>query len=268
MNPSCTLISAFYDFPKKKASNANYDIWIKNFLENTDAYMVLFTDSENTANYLANYRKSFQDKTKIYVENLESLYCYQYYDYWTKDLNRDHEKAYHNQNLYIIWNEKTMFMQKAFERNNFNTEFYAWIDIGMVRNPEYIKLLQSFPSSKRLQTLKKDKVYVMLINNFIPDEFSAKVPSETFRFKDRIGGGMILCSKEMIPKWTKEYYAMLAEFMQADLFAGKDQSIMANIFVKNNSDLIELVMARDLSVMDNIWFYMLYFLSDYYMYND
>lgn len=267
-SPTCTLVTAFYDFPKKKASNSSYDTWIKNFLENTDAYMVIYTDSELTADYLAGYRKNFQDKTKIYVECLKDLYCYKYYDYWTKDLARDHEKAYHNQHLYIIWNEKTMFMQKAYDRNPFNTDFYAWIDIGMVRKTEYIKLLQSFPSSKRLQTLKKDKVYVMLINRFMIDELSQQVPTETFRFKDRIGGGMILCSKEMIPIWTKEYYGMMDEFMKADLFAGKDQSIMANIFLKYRTDLMILVVARDLNVMDNIWFYMLYFLSDYYTYND
>jgi hypothetical protein len=263
-----TLVTAFYDFPKKKSSNSNYDIWIKNFLENTDAYMVIFTDSELTADYLASYRRKFQDKTKIYVEYLRDLHCYQYYDYWTKDLERDHEKAYHNQHLYIIWNEKTMFMQKAYDRNPFNTDFYAWIDIGMVRKTQYIKLLQSFPSSNRLQTLKKDKVYVMLINKFNTYELSVNFPSECFRYTNRIGGGMILCSKEMIPRWTEEYYKMLEEFMKADMFAGKDQSIMGNLFVKYRSDLMQLVSARDFNHMDDIWFYMLYYLSDYYTYDD
>jgi hypothetical protein len=264
----CTLITAFYNFPKKKTSNSNYDIWIKNFLENTDAYLVIFTDSQETASYLAKYRENFAEKTKIYVEEVEKLHCSLYYNYWTKDLERDHEKTYHNQNLYTIWNEKTMFMYKTYKMNPFNTEFYAWIDIGMVRKLEYIKLLQSFPSSNRLQKLKKDKVYVMLINQFTNDELNTTVPSESFRYKDRIGGGMILCNKNMVEKWTKEYYTMLSEFMRADLFAGKDQSIMANLYVKYRSNLIELVVAKDFNVIDNIWFYMLYFLSDYYKYND
>lgn len=265
---TCTLVSAFYNFPKKKTTNDNYDIWIKNFLENTDAYMVIYTDSQETAEYLHKYRINFAEKTKIYIQDVKELYCYQFYDYWTKDLNRDHEKAYHNQNLYIIWNEKTMFMYKTFLANPFNTDFYAWIDIGMVRKIDYIKLLQSFPSSKRLEKLKKDKVYILLINLFTTQEINSAVPSEIFRYKDRVGGGMILCHKNMIEKWTNEYYNMLNSFMENDLFAGKDQSIMANIFVKYRQELIELVIAKDLNVMDNIWFYMLYFLSDYYKYDD
>lgn len=261
-----TLVTAFYNFPKKKTSNSNYDSWIKNFLENTDAYLVIFTDSVETATYLMKYRENFIEKTKIYIEEPEKLHCFKYYDYWTKDLERDHEKAYHNQNLYIIWNEKTMFMYKTYKMNPFNTDYYAWVDIGMVRKTEYIKILQSFPSSNRLQSLKQNKVYVMLINPFTSDELDVTIPSETFRYKDRIGGGMILCHKNMVETWTNEYYTMLNEFMNSDLFAGKDQSIMANLYINHRSNLIELVVAKDFNVMDNIWFYMLYFLSDYYKY--
>lgn len=263
----CTIVTAFYNFPKKKSSNLQYDRWIKNFLENTNAYMVIFTDSHETAGYLWGYRQKFIEKTKVLIEKLEDLSCYQYYDYWSRDLARDHEKAYHNENLYIIWNEKTMFMYKAYILNYFDTEFYAWTDIGMVREDRYIKLLESFPSSKRLAKLQKNKVYILLINHFTNEEMTTVTPTETFRFKDRIGGGMILCNRHILEKWTQEYYKMMKNFMEADMFAGKDQSIMANLVLKYKTEFIEIVVAKpaDYRVMDNIWFHMLYFLSDYYI---
>jgi len=264
---TCTLVTAFYNFSHKKHSNNNYATWIKNFLENTNAFMVIYTDSNETAQFLAQYRKNFVEKTKIIVEDVKHLYCHQYYDYWTKDLQRDHEKSYHNQELYIIWNEKTMFMYKAYILNYFKTDFYAWVDIGMVREQRYLELLESFPSPNRLASLKKDKAYILLIQAFTHEEINVQTPSEIFRYKDRIGGGMILCHQDVIEKWTSEYYKMMRSFMEADMFAGKDQSIMANLFVKYKSDLIEIVIPKpiDFTVMDNVWFHMLYFLSDKYI---
>ena len=158
-------------------------------------------------------------------------------------------------------------MFKAYILNHFNTDFYAWVDIGMIRETRYIKLLESFPSANRLATLKKDKAYILLIQHFTQEELHIQAPSEVFRYKDRIGGGMILCHRDIIERWTAEYYKMMKCFMEADLFAGKDQSIMANLFIKYRSDLIELVVPkpRDFTVMDNVWFHMIYFLSDYYI---
>lgn len=265
----CTLVTAFYDFRFKKHTNENYDIWIRNFLENTDSYMVIYTDSDETANYLLQYRKQFLQKTKIIVEPLDKLYCYQptYQEYWLKDYRRDHENTYHNPYLYIIWNEKSMFMFKTYVLNPFKTDFYAWVDIGMVREPKYIELLKTFPSAKRLATLNKKKAYVLSIEPFTETELKESVPSESFRHKNRIGGGMIICSKIILDRWVQEYYNMLQKFVEHDLFAGKDQSIMANLYLQFKDDLLELVVPKkeDFTIMDNKWFYMLYFLSDKYI---
>ena len=120
--------------------------------------MVIYTDSQESADIISKFRENFKDITKIIIEPFQNLYCAKFQNYWDKDLYRDHEMSYHNQMLYVIWNEKTMFMYKTYKMNPFNTEYYAWIDIGMVRNQNYIKFLHNFPSKKRIEQLDKSKV--------------------------------------------------------------------------------------------------------------
>ena len=45
----CTLVTAFYDFEKKKNSSDKYYEWMANFLPHSDAYMVIFTDEKNSS---------------------------------------------------------------------------------------------------------------------------------------------------------------------------------------------------------------------------
>lgn len=265
---SCTLVTAFYNFPAKKYHTNNYLVWMKAFLENTNNNMIIYTDSQESADIISKFRENFKDITKIIIEPFQNLYCAKFQNYWDKDLYRDHERSYHNQMLYIIWNEKTMFMYKTYKMNPFNTEYYAWIDIGMVRNQNYIKFLHNFPSKKRIEQLDKSKVYLVVINKFTENELNSVVPSETFRYVDRLGAGMIMCHIDIIEKWKTEYYNMLELFMNNNLFSGKDQSIINSLYIKHKNKFIELVDTDDLTQIDNKWFYMLYFLSDYYISNN
>ncbi len=261
----CTIVTAFYNFPAKKYHTNNYLMWMKAFLENTNTYMVIYTDSQESCNIISDFRKQFIEKTKIIIEPFQNLYCAKYQNYWDKDLQRDHERSYHNQMLYVIWNEKTMFMYKTYKMNPFNTEYFAWMDIGMVRNKEYIKFLNNFPSSKRLEEINKNKVHLVVINEFTNEELYSSVPSEIFRYVDRLGAGMILCHIDIIERWKNEYYDMLNMFMNNNLFSGKDQSIVNSLYIKYKDEFIELVSTNDLRQIDNKWFYMLYFLSDYFV---
>ena len=40
----------------------------------------------------------------------------------------------HNRDLYTVWNEKTNFLKIAAEENQFNSEYFLWLDIGAVRH--------------------------------------------------------------------------------------------------------------------------------------
>lgn len=260
MTDECTIVTAFYDFPKKKHTSNSYIQWINNFLPVVDSYIVIFTDSKSYE-LLHSLRKNFLNKTVILIVPLEDLFCYKFIKYWENDYIRDHEKVHHPY-LYIIWNEKSMFMQKAMEMNPFNTDFYAWVDIGMVREKEYIPYINKFPNKEIMKTLKKDKIYLLNINKFNEQDLSFNGATELFRYKNdvRTGGGVILGHKNIIPTWTKEFYTMMVEFINNNFFAGKDQSIMSCIYLKNRDNLIELIKPEICPI--NHWFYLLYYFGN------
>lgn len=256
MTDECTIVTAYYEFPKKKHTSNSYFDWITNFLPNVDSYMIIFTD-QASYDKLHKLREKLLDKTVILIVPFENLFCYKFIDYWNKDYARDHERIHHPY-LYIIWNEKTMFMHKAMELNPFNTDFYAWTDIGMVREKSYIPHISKYPNKEIMKTLKKDKVYLLNVHPFNTHDLQHTGPTELFRYKNevRTGGGVILAHKNIIPIWSKEFYKMMAEFMQNNFFAGKDQSIMSCVYLRHRENLIELVKHEPCPL--NFWFYMLY----------
>jgi hypothetical protein len=256
----CTLVTAYFEFPIKKFSSNTYLNWINNFLPNTNAYMVIFTD-EQSYDTIYNLRKNHIDRTKIITLTLSDFYCYKYMYYWNKDHIRDHEKAYHHQYLYMIWSEKSNFIKLSIELNPFDTEFYMWCDIGMIRDVNCIKYISNFPNKEVIKDLKKDKVYLLNITEFTEEDLKINDATEIFRYQNnsvRIGGGGIFGNVASLKIWIRLYYEMLDEFIKRDYFAGKDQSIMTCVYLKNK-DLIELVKHKPCPF--NHWFYMIYYLS-------
>lgn len=261
----CTVVTAYYDFSKKKHSSNTYYKWMKTFLS-LPCKMIIYVGSQDIYDIVKTYRSSFESSTKVILLPLEELYCYQMMDYWEKDYTRDHEK-YHSPLLYIIWNEKTAFLKKAKDANPFETEFFCWADIGMVREEFYLQHIRNFPSKQMLNICDKKKVHLLSINPFTDEEYSTVTDaSNCFRYyKDRIGGGVILCHCDIVDEWYDLYYKMLHRFMELNLFAGKDQSIMNCLYLclcMKNINFVNLISPIK-SPIDN-WFYMLHYLSDSY----
>jgi hypothetical protein len=253
---SCTIVTAFYNFEKKKHSLGNYIYWINNFLPNVDSNMVIFTD-ENCKEFLLNARKNHINKTKIVICPITDFYTYKYLEHWNRDLNRDHEK-YHSIELYMIWNEKSMFIKKAIDMNPFESEYYCWSDIGMIRHPSYIPYIKNYPNGRN--DIKDDKIYLLNVAyKFNENDFKfIEMASERYRhISSCIGGGVIFGHKIVCVKWVNKYYEMLDEFVKNDYFAGKDQSLMACVYVKN-VDMIELIKPIPTPFNDD-WFYLVYY---------
>lgn len=261
MGESTTIVTAFFDFPEKKHTSQRYIEWMKNFLPNTSAPMVIYTD-EGSYDMIQTLRSAHADSTIIIKTRIEDFHCYKMLDYWNRDLTRDHERGYHNTALYMIWNEKSMFIKRAMDSNYFSTEYFMWCDIGMVREERHIKHLTGFPSTEFIRTLQ-NRVYLLSMGDFTEEELKMSGATDIFRYKNKIGGGVIFGHRDVLKVWVHEYYKMLDEFMKNDCFAGKDQSVMACVYLKNR-DLIHLVRPRP-SPFDSPygpWFYMLYFFGN------
>jgi len=253
-----TIVTAYLEIPKKKFTSNTYLKWIINYMNLIkETPIIIYTNSDIIKKLILNIRKNYLSKTKIVTININDLYCYKYIDYFNKDYNRDPEK-YHDPLLYLIWNNKTAFLYDAFKNNYFNTELYAWTDIGMIRNQEiYNKLLNNFPN-KNLK-IELNKIYLLEVEKFNNTELKHNSDIPYIFNNNRCGGGVILCSKHILEKWFNIYYNMLDIFIKYNIFAGKDQNILNNIYLKYKDDLITLVEPIDPPF--DIWFYMLYFLS-------
>ena len=107
------------------------------------------------------------------------------------------------------------------------------------------------------------EVYAVL--NLYPytdeEKMYVKDACEVFRYKNNTGAGVIMCHKDMIDTWYNTYYKMLDRFMERDLFAGKDQSLI-NCICLIYTDMVKLI--RPVNAPFDVWFYMLFYFSDVY----
>lgn len=259
---SCTLVTAYYEIDIKKSSSQQYYEWMHNFLTNADTYMVIFTD-EKSKELIANFRQKHIDKTYIIILPIDQFYTYRYIEHWKKDLERDHEKVRnHSAELYMIWNEKSMFVKHAIDINPFDTEYFCWSDIGMIRKPQYGQFINEYPKVR--DDIDKNKIYLLnIMYQFNEDDFNFKeLATERYRHLNAIGGGVIYGHIDVFLLWIEKYYEMLEEFVRQDLFAGKDQSLMACVYVKNR-DIIQLIVPQQcvFNGPSEDWFYLVCYFS-------
>lgn len=256
---SATIVTAYYELDHKKYASSSYYIWMRRFLT-LDAFMIIFTGDETTARVIKDMRAHAPSKTQVVVMPFQELYCARFMDYWHRDHERDHEKAIHDPALYVLWNEKTSFLKKAYVLDPFDTDFFCWADIGMVRDDGWVDQIHTFPSANVLSGCRADKVFLLNVCPFTKEEEdNVRGATDVFRHTDRVGGGFIMCHRGMVEQWHDAYYKMLHDFFVKDLFAGKDQSIL-NCVCLTHAGMVELVHPED-PPFDK-WFYMLYYFSD------
>lgn len=255
-NAKATIITAYYDFKNNRHQQSDYHQWITNFLPNVEAPVVIFTD-EHSSEVLYRVCKTRMHKTKIIILPFEKFYTFKYMQHWQKDILRDHEKCFHTIEMYMIWNEKSMFVKKVIDDNPFDTEYFCWTDIGVIREESYIPYIKHYPNIS--ESIKKDKVYLLNVEQSFhyTDFIDADRASERFRYRNIIGGGVIFAYKDSFIKWIDTFYEMLDSFIELDLFAGKDQSVMACVYAKN-PHMIQLI--RPQQSPFNYWFYLVYYL--------
>ena len=262
MSNACTVVTAYYRFPSKHA-NAEYDQWMKTFLQTVEGPMVIFTD-EQMGTQLLEYRKDHLSNTRLYVVPLHQLHYAQepYVSYWQKDWQRDPERDYHNPLLYILWNEKTRFVERAIQKNPFDTAFYAWCDIGMMRHPHGQEIYRTWPDPRVLATLEHTCMHLLNIEPFQSGE-GALLPNgltAPFGGKNRIGGGVLLGGLPAWQRWTNLFEDTICRYMHANYFAGKDQSVMATLAFRH-PDVVHLITPKPYTLGDGSrgdpWFYML-----------
>ena len=251
-----TIVSCYYKLDKNKHSDNQWKHWIENFFM-IQSKKIIFTNKQTYDIYFKTVNNS---NTYFYILEFQDFYTYKYLETFEKHFEFDHEKIIHNIYLYLIWNEKSNFLKKSIELNYFNTNFFVYCDIGYFRVRNLMSIYRNWPKTKVLSSIG-DKVTLLEVNRFDMNEFEFEDMPKSFQYVNRIGGGVIAGSKKVLLKWTQLYYEMLEKFIEINRFIGKDQSIMASVYLKNKK-IINLVKHRPTNLCQNKWFYLAPYLNE------
>ena len=228
-----TLVTAYFDIPSKRPSS-EYLPWIQHMMSLQDN-MVVFTSSDQV-NIIKKLRGNRPSKV-ISIELNETALVEKYgMDFWARQnsLEPGMEKYLHSKELYIVWNEKGHFLEKVITTNPFDSTFFAWVDMGYLRDDllDFKRMIRYLPTK-----LTNDQIMLLDVRRLVQNNY--------------VGGGFIGGYKQGLLKWTKTYYDLLDA--NRDRFLGKDQPWMFQNCV-NQPNVCVLVPA--INRYGDAWFYM------------
>jgi hypothetical protein len=255
-----TIVSSYYKLKYSKHNSKDYLQWMKNFFM-IKTPKIIFTNLETYNIYFRNNSDVNRDDVFFYLLEWNQFKSWKYIDFFKKHLILDPERKLHNVNLYLLWNEKSSFLEKSIKLNKYQSSYYVYCDIGCFRINSLMKYYINWPNINVLNKLDSKKITLLNIENFDDQDFildkKNKLPNSFVR-KNRIGGGIICSHKDIFHIWYTKYYEILEKFILIDRFIGKDQSIMATIYILNQ-DLINLVKPRvaiESEFCQEDWFYL------------
>jgi Bacterial protein of unknown function (HtrL_YibB) len=229
-----TVVTAYFDIPSKRLAQ-DYLPWIRRFMTLQDN-MIIFTSLDQVP--LFNKLREHQQNTKVIAISLDEARVVTDFggmDFWQRQADLDPEKYLHSKELYVIWNEKGHFLERAMELNPYGSDFFAWVDMGYLRD----SLLENQRMIRYLPTIfTRNQALFLDVRKLVGDQ-------------NYLGGGFIGGYKEGLARWIKEYYALLNA--NRDRFIGKDQPWMFETCLQNQG-LCLLVEPRD--TYGDAWFYM------------
>ena len=258
-NKDLTIVTGYFKIPSKH-SNHNYLTWMTSMLS-YDGPMVIFTDKEHY-DIIKQHRPYSQ--TKIIVQNIEDFSTYKYKGKLNSENGlyfEEGKQEYMDIDIYsILQLEKINFLKQAIQLNTFNTQYYAWYDIGYLRNNQILP--KDWPHNNKLSVLK-DSVYFMSIFGEICEDDSDRDEIYTYDNPPHnllLTGGFVGLDKRRINELYDIYIQTIDEIIKDGQWP-QDQFVFTKMYCKNY-DFIKKISAKEHPyVENNAWFYMIpYFL--------
>ena len=116
-------------------SGPNFGKWMQHFFSIVrEFYLVVYTD-EPTLTYMKTrltINIHQHPRIRVILKPLESLYHYQYKDFWIKNAEKNVVYLPNGSwELMMIWCEKIAFVKECIDHLYFDTPYYGWCDIGI-----------------------------------------------------------------------------------------------------------------------------------------
>ena len=258
-----TIVTAWYSL-KNKFDITTYMHWIDNFLSNANCNIVIFTD-KMSKNIVETYTIN-KPNIKLIIKEINEFYTFKYRDKWISNQNVIYNplKDKISWELNMLWNEKINFVKEASLLNLFNTDYFAWCDIGYFRcRPDLdidIDLIRKWPNYEKINSLNTTKIYYNMVNHLCPTQgcnplkslpccnngFINQIASIIKNKNSQglpivpipprqvsIAGGFFLLHKNLIESWHTLFYNKLQLYFDNNYLVKDDQIIIIDCIVSN-----------------------------------
>ena len=247
-----TLVSCWY-LVKSKFSHNKYVSWINNLLSIANNFnLVIYTDIDSYKYIKHLIRLANNSNIMVVFKPFNMFYTYKYKEYWISNHIKSNIELHKNIDwkLNMIWNEKNFFVKDAYSNNYFNTDLYAWCDIGYFRNnldDLNTKFLYNWPNTIKLTKepfiipaihygcVQKDNNIFLSLSKKIKSHYELNKNEEPNSNYEEIcfAGGFFLLRKELIEYYSKIYSDKLEYYFKNNYFIKDDQTIITDLIFTN-----------------------------------
>lgn len=212
-----TCVSCYYKIKNKYGGK--YNEWFKNTLAINCPY-VFFSNKEGIE-FIKQYRRSYPT---YYIElDFENFYTYKF-----KDKMLTHPVDCPSVELNMVWNEKLFMIEKAHALNPFNSDWFKWIDAGIVNYRDTYPPQSAFPNVDKLNKLPQDK---FIYSSSEP--YNAELVTNT-NYYHHISGTYII-HKNVVNRFATIYKTYMEKLVDRNN-VWTDQVILTHIY-KDQPDL-------------------------------
>ncbi len=244
-----TLVTAYFDLGRlRKGGGINkqgYMNWASAYRFITNP-LIVYTDSDDFYTFMTKVRTDFQNKTKIFKIERQSLWAFQLIDK-IKAVFSQPGYPKHSPNTIMpaysaTQHAKYALVSNAIRDKHFENDFYAWIDIGYFRNSvkynNFFAINQVFGYTKGLP------------------------PSTIFRSnKVWVAGGMFIGTANLILQFEQLYKRAINYFFDKKIM-NTDQQVLYSLYSQKGRQAlkpeIELQLYSPGKYPDYPWFYLGY----------
>ena len=251
-----TVVTAYYDIgDQSKYKEGSYVAWNARFF-NLNDNMVIYTDIKSVAS-IAQARQNKKGCTIIVVQPVHESEIYGLVD-WTHERERDPEKYIHSIELYIIWNQKILWLEQVANVNPYHSSHFFWADSGQFRDQTFIDTYVTSGENwvKSADYLPTCKMLFLSIEYFMRDELSYDDDHSTTPLtsdKVRLGGGNLGGDACAVRRFAYLFRSELRHYLRKKYFIGKDQPIYGSICTTWR-DACFIVDAHKVPESQNPWF--------------
>ena len=242
-----TIVSGYFKM-KSKHSLQDYLNWADNFMQ-INCSLIFFIDDSFYKEIIAKRPVEYRRRTIWVKTNISQFYSYKnFIKAFNESYNKDIEKYHHSVPLYLIWAEKSYFLNISANKDFFHSKCFYWIDLGgfrFLKKNELEKYINGWPSPAKCYTDGRILMNEVIRNpqNVIDGlkDLKEEAYNQLMR-KMNVDGSAFGGQRKYVYEFCNLYYDTIKLFIKHNFFIGKDQNLFAYMgyFYPNILNLVHI----------------------------